>query len=227
MPNWGELFADPVMQGREPEPELMALIPALQQAGVRRVLDAGCGVGRHLLPLLAAGFAVWGVDVDAQVLHLLQDRLNKAGVDAAGPYLAQADLNRLPFGAGAFDLVVSIKVINHGYAAAFREYCRELDRVVKPGGHLFINVAPRECGEKVRLPQTRELEPGTLVDIATPDGTLIHHFPTPEELREHFPGYRVHRWETILSTIMFMGNMEMPQLFFWAEKEKQPSAVSN
>ncbi|MFA4902071.1 MAG: class I SAM-dependent methyltransferase [Desulfobaccales bacterium] len=220
MPGWGELFADPVMQGREPDPELMALIPVMQQAGCRRVLDAGCGVGRHLLPLLAAGFQVWGVDVDAQVLQILKDRLKNAVV-AAGPYLAQADLNRLPFVPGAFDLVVSIKVINHGYAATFREYCRELDRVVKHGGHLFINASPREVVERIRLPQTRELEPGTLVNIATPDGAVIHHFPTPEELREQFPGYKIHRWETIMSSIMFMGNVEMPQIFFWGEKERE------
>ena len=131
------------------------------------------------------------------MLQLLQDRLNKAAVVAEGPYLAQADLNRLPFVAGAFDLAVSIKVINHGYAATFREYCRELDRVLKPGGHLFINVSPWEFAEKVRLPQTRELEPGTLVDIATPDGAMVHHFPTPAELREQFPGYTVHRRETV------------------------------
>ncbi|MCK9375673.1 MAG: methyltransferase domain-containing protein [Syntrophobacterales bacterium] len=218
MPVWGELFADPVMQGKEPDPELMALIPVMQQAGCRRVLDAGCGVGRHLLPLLAAGFQVWGVDYDARVLQLLQDRLKKAAVEAAGPYLAQADLNRLPFVTGAFDLAVSIKVINHGSAATFREYCRELDRVVKPGGHLFINVSPWEFALKVKLPQTRELEPGTLVDIATPDGAMIHHFPTPEELRDQFPGYRLHRWETILSSIQFMGNVEMPQLIFWGQK---------
>ena len=56
MPDWGEIFADPVMQGREPEPELMAVIPELKAAGCRRVLDAGCGVGRHLLPLHTAGF---------------------------------------------------------------------------------------------------------------------------------------------------------------------------
>ena len=81
-------------------------------------------------------------------------------------------------------------------------------------------MAPWEFGEIVRLPQTRELEPGTLVDIATPDGTLIHHFPTPEELLEQFPGYKVLRCETKLSSIMFMGNVAKPQLFFWAEKPR-------
>ncbi len=218
MPGWGEIFADPVMQGREPEPELIALIPVMRAAGCRRVLDAGCGVGRHLLPLLQAGFQVWGVDCDSQVLRLLKDRLANADVAVAGPYLAQADLNRLPFASGAFDLVVSIKVINHGDVATFRDYCRELDRVLKPGGHLFIMVSPWEFAELVRLPQTRELEPGTLVDIATPDGTLVHHFPTPEELQEQFPYYQAHRWETVRVPIPFMENVEMPQLIFWGEK---------
>ena len=218
MPGWGEIFADPVMQGREPEPEFMALMPILQAAGCRRVLDAGCGVGRHLLPLLAAGFRVWGVDCDPQVLQLLKARLDRLAAMETGPYLAQADLNRLPFCSGAFDLAVSIKVINHGDAATFREYCRELDRVLRPGGRLFIMMSPREVAELVRLPQTRELEPGTLVDIATPDGTLVHHFPTPAELREQFPRYKIHRWETVWVPIPFMGNVEMPQLIFWAEK---------
>jgi SAM-dependent methyltransferase len=218
MPGWGELFADAGMQSREPEPELLSLILLMQQAGCRRVLDAGCGVGRHLVPLLAAGFQVWGVDSESQVLEILVDRLQKAAEFRERPSLAQADLKQLPFKSEAFDLIVSIKVINHGYAATFRAYCRELDRVLKVGGNLFIIVSPWEFAARVRLPQTRELEPHTLVDIATPDGSLIHHFPTPEELREQFPGYTVHRWETVMSPIMFMGKVEMPQLIFWAAK---------
>jgi hypothetical protein len=113
---------------------------------------------------------------------------------------------------------VSLNVVSHGDTAAFREYCRELDRVLQGGGHLFVYVSPREFGDQVKLPQTRELEPGTLVDIATPDGTLVHHFPTPQELRALFSGYRVRRWETILAPIPFMGGAKMPQLIFWAQK---------
>ena len=218
MPVWGEIFADPAMQGLKPNPELMGLIPRWQAAGCRRVLDAGCGVGRHLLPLLAAGFRVWGVDCDARVLELGKARLANSAPPTVASNLVQADLNRLPFAHGSFDLVVSVNVINHGDAATFRDYCRELDRVLKTGGHLFIYTSPREAGERVRLPQTRELEPGTLVDIATPDGAMVHHFPTPAELREQFPRFAVHRWETVWAPIPFMGNVEMPQLIFWGEK---------
>jgi SAM-dependent methyltransferase len=258
MPDWGEIFADPKMQRLKPNPEVMALAPRWRAAGCRRVLDAGCGVGRHLLPLAAAGFQVWGVDLEASALKALQKRLDReltpswgegqetrdlpwqtgygglggemegrAGEGGTGvspvllsnlPHLVRADLRGLPFAGPRFDLVLSVNVINHGDAAAFREYCREIHRVLKAGGHLFIYVSPREFGGLVRLPQTRELEPGTLVDIATPDGALVHHFPTPEELQAQFPHYRLNRLEIIRAPIPFMGDARLPQLLFWGEK---------
>ncbi|MCX5888305.1 MAG: class I SAM-dependent methyltransferase [Deltaproteobacteria bacterium] len=219
MPDWGEIFAAPAMQGLQPNPDFLALLPELWRNGVRRVLDAGCGVGRQLLPLARHGFQVVGVDREAAALRLLKENLAAATLPAA---LLLADLQRLPLAPGRFELVVSINVINHGNAATFRDYCRELDRVLKPGGRLFINVSPRAFAAKVRLPQTRELEPGTLVDIATPDGDLVHHFPTPEELQAQFPGYEARRLETILTPIPFMGNVELPQLIFWGRKGQGP-----
>jgi SAM-dependent methyltransferase len=215
MPDWGQIFAAPAMQGLQPNPEFLALLPELWRAGVRRVLDAGCGVGRQLVPLAQHGFQMVGVDREAAVLPVLKKNLAAAALSAP---LLQADLRRLPLAAGRFDLVVSINVINHGDAATFRDYCRELDRVLRPGGYLFIYTSPREAGDLVRLPQTRELEPGTLVDIATPDGDLVHHFPTPEELQAQFSDYEVRRLETILTPIPFMGNVELPQLIFWGRK---------
>jgi SAM-dependent methyltransferase len=215
MPDWGEIFSAPEMQGLKPNPEFLALVPELGKAGIRRVLDAGCGVGRHLLPLAQQGFQVVGVDREAEVLQVLKGKLTAAALAAA---LLQADLRLLPFAGGSFDLSVSINVINHGYRATFRGYCRELARVLKPGGQLFIYVSPRDFAAKVILPQTRELEPGTLVDIATPDGNLVHHFPTPEELLAQLPGFAVQRLETILAPIPFMNNKELPQLIFWGRK---------
>jgi len=215
MPDWGKILAAPEMQRLKPNPEFMAVLPEAKAAGCRRVLDSGCGAGRHLLPLAQQGFEVYGVDRELPVLEGLKEKLRDLETRA---FLALADLRTLPFSAGAFDLAVSIHVVNHGYARTFREYCRELDRVLAPGGYLFAYLSPRAAGELVRLPQTRELEPGTLVDIATPDGEMIHHFPYPEEIQGQFPGYRLLRAETILAPIPFMGGAEMPQYVLWARK---------
>jgi SAM-dependent methyltransferase len=215
MPDWGEIFADPKMQHLPPNPEVMALAPELQARGVRLVLDAGCGAGRHLLPLAAAGFKVVGIDREWGVLRELGVQLR--GVPGAA-WLALGDLKNLPLREGSFDFALSVNVINHGYARDVAAYCRELDRLLKPGGLLFIMASGREAGEVVRLPETVELEPGTLVKIATPDGELVHHFPTPESLAAHFPGYAVLCLKTVPTPIPFMGGKELPQLVFLGEK---------
>ncbi|MBM4275333.1 MAG: methyltransferase domain-containing protein, partial [Deltaproteobacteria bacterium] len=99
MPDWGEIFTDPEMQLLAPNPELVALLSIFKEAGCRRVLDAGCGAGRNLLPLAHEGFQVWGVDREASALQVLRARLETLGL-AAG--LAAADLAALPFGKGTF-----------------------------------------------------------------------------------------------------------------------------
>jgi SAM-dependent methyltransferase len=136
--------------------------------------------------------------------------------DAAG--LAQGDLKSLPLPEGIFDFALSVNVINHGYVSDFEAYCRELNRVLKPQGFLFISVSPRKFADLVRLPETVELEPGTLVKIATPDGDLVHHFPTPESLASQFQGYDIMRLQTIQTPIPFMDGREMPQLVFFGQK---------
>jgi len=215
MPDWGKIFTEPLMQRLPPNPEVMALLPELHTRRVRLILDAGCGAGRHLLSLAAAGFQVLGVDREWPVLRDARAELSRVSSSVG---LAAGDLQNLPVQDGAFDFVLTINAISHGDTRAFQTYCRELDRVLKPGGLLFIWVSPRQAGEMMRQPETVELEPGTLVKIATPDGELVHHFPTPAELAALFPHYAGHRLETVQAPIPFMGGLELPQLVFLAEK---------
>jgi SAM-dependent methyltransferase len=160
MPDWGKIFTDPEMQRLPPNLEVLTLVPELKTRGVHLVLDAGCGAGRHLYPLAAAGFQVLGVDRELSVLR--DCRVHPPRVPGL-VWLVQGDLQSLPVRDGAFDFVLSINAISHGDTRAFQNYCRELDRVLRPRGLLFIWVSPREAGEMMRLPETVELEPGTLV----------------------------------------------------------------
>lgn len=216
MPDWETLFASAEMQQLAPTPQLLESIPQLRAAGCRRVLDAGCGVGRHVRPLLETGFAVWAVDLARSGLGILRRRLEGGELDRT--LVLCCDLWSLPFRARSFDAVISVNVINHGDTAAFQGYIAEIDRVLRPGGFVFIYVSPYEFGQLVLLPETRELEPGTYVHIATPDGDLVHHFPRLEELRDQFLGYRVRRLEIIQAPIPFMNGVLMPQLVFLGQK---------
>jgi SAM-dependent methyltransferase len=102
----------------------------------RWVLDAGCGHGRYLRAF--AGLGAHAVGVDA--------RPGPTAVQAAEeePRIAvvQGSVLRLPFRDASFDLVFCDGVIHHTAdpAAAYRE----LARVVRPGGAVYVWVYPRE-----------------------------------------------------------------------------------
>ncbi|MFD0353713.1 class I SAM-dependent methyltransferase [Streptomyces sp. NPDC058734] len=114
-----------------------AFATAVSEFGVgpgERVLDAGCGTGRALVPLRAAvgpSGTVLGVDLTAQMLA----EARRAGRDREGTLL-RADVARLPLRDGVLDAVFAAGLIAHLPDPA--ENLRELARVVRPGGRLAL-----------------------------------------------------------------------------------------
>lgn len=69
-----------------------------------RILDVGCGAGRHTVALANAGYSVTGVDVSRGLLDVAAAAANDAGVK---PSLFEVDARQMPFEA-EFDAVISI-----------------------------------------------------------------------------------------------------------------------
>jgi SAM-dependent methyltransferase len=115
------------------------------------VLDAGCAAGEHALWLSERGARVIALDASDAMVALARERLGERA------RVLRADLDApLPFGAGAFDLVVSSLTLH--YLRDWLPVLRELARVLRPGGrlvlsthHPFATVAPGEAYHAVRL----------------------------------------------------------------------------
>jgi SAM-dependent methyltransferase len=69
-----------------------------------RILDVGCGTGRHAIELAQRGYSVTGVDLSPNMLDKAREKARKAGVDVD---FKVADARKLPF-ADEFDLVIMI-----------------------------------------------------------------------------------------------------------------------
>jgi ubiquinone/menaquinone biosynthesis C-methylase UbiE len=134
-----------------------------------RVLDAGCGAGRHV----CEAFRIKGVDVVG--IDLNWDDLCKTATtlylmhmqDGGGQercLISRADVARLPFKDGAFDAVICSEVLEH--IQDNRKAVRELIRVLKPGGELVISV-PRYLPERIcwALSEAYHNEPGGHIRI--------------------------------------------------------------
>ena len=98
-----------------------------------RVLDMGCGTGRHTLWLAQAGAEVTGIDFSEAMLAKAHEKTQGYSIDLIVHDLYQ----RLPFEAGQFDMVVSGLVLEHIVDLA---YCfSEIARVLGNSGRAVVS----------------------------------------------------------------------------------------
>ena len=116
-----------------------------------RILDIGCGSGRHTAAAYDSGRGwVIGADPNLRDLREAQARLNLHTVcqpRQGRPWsLTAADIIHLPFKSASFDTVICAEVLEH--IAEHRQAVRECIRVLKPGGQLVVSV-PRRWPEAI------------------------------------------------------------------------------
>ena len=115
-----------------------------------RILDVGCGEGRHTLSAwLEHPVHAVGLDLSERDLGTAAGRGNE--FEASAPADARLNFVRgsaldLPFPDASFDVVVCSEVLEHIHD--YRGVLREIERVLKPGGR-FVASVPRAWPERI------------------------------------------------------------------------------
>ncbi len=188
MPDWDDIFTEKGKIFLEPHPEMERISKLLKDKGVKRVLDLGCGTGRHLLFFKKKGFEVYGMDASPK------------GISIAKQWLLEENLKveiklhkmekKFPYEDNFFDAIISIQVIHHNKLKEILITVSEIGRVLRKGGIIFITF-PRFGEIWNETSNLKEIEKGTYIPQEGKEKGLPHHFFTIEEIQDVFSSFNL------------------------------------
>ncbi|MFK8055451.1 MAG: class I SAM-dependent methyltransferase [Saprospiraceae bacterium] len=109
-----------------------------------KVLDAGCGIGRNSEFFVRNDFDISGIDLEEQAIRGVREQAASWNAEYDLDRFALADLIEVPFPDNDFDFIISSAVLHFSTDRAhFTKLFKELVRVLKPGGILFIRMTTK------------------------------------------------------------------------------------
>jgi tellurite methyltransferase len=187
MARWDKYWRDDTYVARnwlEPDPDIIRLGPVMQGHNVQKVLDLGCGVGRHLVYLSRQGFEVHGLDISSAGVERCQKELAQQQLQAT---VQVADMLAIPYPSRFFDWILSVQVIYHTTASTLKQAIQHVHDKLKPGGFFYVTFPPVD---NIGPDNGQEIEPRTYRQEE--DGEpLLHHYVISEEIDELMSSFTI------------------------------------
>jgi ubiquinone/menaquinone biosynthesis C-methylase UbiE len=158
------------------------ILPDLKNQKVEKVLDLGCGAGRHCVLLANSGFEVIGIDISKTALKIARRWLRKDKLGNVA--LVRAAMTNLPLKDSCLGAVISISVIHHALKKDIVTAVNEIYRILRRDGWFLANLA---SVTDPRFGTGQLLEGNTFWILEAFEekrfGELHHFFTEPEILR--------------------------------------------
>jgi ubiquinone/menaquinone biosynthesis C-methylase UbiE len=138
--SWAKSYDKSVLQFLLFDPSHKRILEELGDAGEAHILDIGCGTGKlaHRLVDHHRDARVFGIDLSESMIQAGQHRITSG----ARIHLVVGDSEHLPFEDRTFDFVTCSNSFHH-YPDQTKAV-KEMQRVLKPGGRLFITDGYRD-----------------------------------------------------------------------------------
>ena len=157
------------------------LLP-LREAGIRTILELGCGTGNDAARLAGEGYSVTAIDLSGEAIGQAQAKFG-----SVVRFMVADITRRLPFPDRGFDAVMSNVAVHMFPDGVTRAVFTEIGRLVRTGGLFLFHVNALEDRRlRARSLPARELEPDY---VAEESGQTMHFF-SEAYLRELLEGWQ-------------------------------------
>lgn len=198
---WDEFFKRHGKFFVKPQEDMPGVVKIFKKHKVKRVLDLGCGTGRHAVYFAKNKFDVYGFDIAGAGIKIAKDWLKKKGLKA--DFKIGSIYQKLPYPDDFFDAVVSINAFHHARIENIRKTIKEMKRILRPGGLIFLNFRKRKFKswqkgrivEKYGKQQVRYkvIAPRTYAPIEGWEKDLPHYLFNKKLLKKEFGSFKIDR----------------------------------
>lgn len=123
---------------------------ALDASENARVLDLGCGIGRHVMYCHEMGLEAYGVDLSDAAVKVALEWGRRHGLPEVEQRVRQGDVRKLPWQDGFFRYAVSHGVLDSMPFEIARAACVELARVMPTGGLFYCDLISGDDSQHAR-----------------------------------------------------------------------------
>lgn len=185
MTEWNQILQRKEYRSENPEEIVVDLVSSLEERKTKRVLDLGCGAGRHVIYLAERGFESHGSDISGTGLKLTKRRLKTRKLEAV---IMKCDMKFMPYIGSSFEAVICVNTIYHQKLKGMLETISEIHRVLKKKSLFLANFHSKrssKCGNG------RKIEENTFMQENGPEKGVLHHFVDENELHELLRNFKI------------------------------------
>jgi len=93
MDEWNDILVYPEYSPEKPDKLVIDIVKLLKKRRAVKVLDLGCGAGRHVVYMALQAFEAYGADISETGLKKTNERLKENSLNA---FLVKCDMKSLP-----------------------------------------------------------------------------------------------------------------------------------
>lgn len=105
-----------------------------------RILDLGCGIGRHVIYGHEMGLDSYGIDLSGAAIQVATEWANRKGMSESSRKILQGDIRQLPWDDGYFNFAVSHGVLDSMPFEFAQVACVELAKKMAKGGLFYCDL---------------------------------------------------------------------------------------
>jgi len=152
-----------------------------------KILDLGCGVGRHTIYFASLGYDVSAMDLSEDGVKSTIAWLKSKGLTAK---VEVGKMTELGYSDSTFDFVLAYNVIYHAFKPDITKTISEIYRVLKPGSYFFGTILTKDPKQPFDN-KTAVIDDQTIIKQEEPEKGIPHFFSYIEDVLEFFKKFTI------------------------------------